>query len=263
MALIQLQRPIIGNRIGVEAAGLWARVYQIILLQLSALVQPLDNLFLPTLTKLNGEIERQQASVLSMIQLVGLVTLPCATATILTAPYLVPLLFGDAWRPLIEPLQIGSTILFFRGFERILISSSRALGTMTKRAQIQIVQLFIVLTLIYFAAPFGILWASWAYLGALTIGFSISLHTLRATVNISTSKVVEALIPGLVLATPPLLTSLMFKNLELLNIDSLSMLAAMLSFIGAVAILMRWRHKLLLPTSIAAIQRISHKISSK
>lgn len=204
MATVHIQRPMVGQELGAAAAGVWSRVYQIILIELTIVIQPLDNVILPIFSRLRAERERFSAGLVAAIQAVGLTTLPIAALTVVWTPVMVPILFGPAWLQLIVPLQIGSCIVFFRGIERVLLSVSRAAGTMKVRAYIQVVQLALIVACLFPALRFGLVASSWAYIGALALGFVVSLVSMRMTTGLGAVDVMRALAPGVGIASGPL-----------------------------------------------------------
>lgn len=204
MATVHMQRPMVGRVLGASAAGIWSRVYQIIVIQLTLVVQPLDNIVLPIFSRIRNDKEKFSSALFAAIQMVGITTLPIAAITIIFTPLMVPILFGPAWEELEIPLQIGSIIVFFRGIERVLLSVSRATGTMKARAAIQVVQLALIMVFLLPALEYGLVVSSWAYIVALALGFSISLAFMYRTTGIKLKDVIVALIPGILLAGIPL-----------------------------------------------------------
>ncbi len=264
MASVQMQRPIMGARLGLEAAGIWSRVYQVVLLQLTAVVQPLDNLILPIFARLRDEKERFHSGLLAAIQVVGLVTLPICSITALAAPFVVPLLFGPSWSALIVPLQIGSAILFFRGMERLFLSAARASGGMRARSFIQIAQLAVIVVFLYIAAPNGLVTASWAFLAALFIGFALSIASIRHTTGLEPVKVLLILMPGAALAVVPLagagaVALLLQASME----DFIPMVAAGVALLAGLAGLWTVRDRLLHPLVASAATTIALKMRSR
>lgn len=204
ITMIQIQRPIIGMQINASAAGIWSRIYQIIIIQLSVIVQPIDYMSLPLLAKIKKDKEHLEKIILALLQIVSIITLLCATFTVFFAPLIIPILLGPKWEALIVPLQIGALIVYFRAVERVLLSISRAIGVMRLRAAIQFIQLLIVIVFLLIFSKNGLLSASWALLGALALGFLISLYTTNLTIGISAKKIMRSIFPGLLLFIVPI-----------------------------------------------------------
>ena len=209
-----MQRPIIGYNIGSSAAGIWSRVYQIIIIQLSVIVQPIDYMALPMLSRLRADRKYLEEIVLSLLQIVSIFTLLSAVITIFLAPIIVPFILGPKWLNLIIPLQIGAVIVFFRSIERLLLSISRAIGVMGFRALIQIIQFFLVFISLIVFSKFGLIVASWALVLSMLAGLLLSLYTTKLTIGIPSRKIIKSIIPSIILFTLPVtcffLTNLFF-----------------------------------------------------
>lgn len=239
IAMIQIQRPIIGMQINTGAAGIWSRVYQIIIIQLSVVVQPIDYMALPLLAKMKEDKGYLEEVVLSLLQVVSLITLTCASFTVFLAPLLIPILLGPKWVDLIIPLQIGALIVFFRAIERVLLSVSRAIGVMKLRAAIQFIQLLIVIVFLFMFSGNGLIKASWALISALMLGFLISLYTTNLTIGISTKKFFKCISPGVIIF---LLSSLIFFAIQnISNADYWLSLLVSLFIIFLLLLVMIWK----------------------
>lgn len=211
VGVIQLQRPIIGLQLNSYSAGLWSRVYQIILIEMSILSQPIDSLTLPTLNQIKEEKENLENLILSLLQVISFITLSCAVLTVCLAPFIIPILLGPNWSNLIIPLQIGALIIFFRSVERFFLNVSRAIGVMGLRAFIQFIQFILVLVPLYIFAKKGLIFASWVLLLSLAISTIISLYTSKRTMHISSRKMFLAILPGFIMFFISIGVYLMFK----------------------------------------------------
>jgi len=196
MATVHVQRPIIGFNLGLESVGIWSRVYQVILIQLGVLVQPLDAISIPIIRRANNNELKIKSMVVCGVQVIGLLSLPCAAITIILAKLFIPVAFGEEWIGLILPLQIGAVLIFFRGVERIFLSLSKALNIMKERAVVQVMQLFVTILCIVVFSPFGIITLSWAYVGASFICFCFSVYSISKAAKIIGKDMMFAIFPG-------------------------------------------------------------------
>ena len=197
IATVYAQRPLIGFELGIAAAGLWTRFYQIILLQLTLVIQPADRFVLPKLARTRESSGRVEDMLLLLFEVVTLVTVPVSVITALIAPAAIPLAFGPGWSGLVVPLQIGAITFFFRGIDRIMLTTARATGRMGARAAAQVVQLAIVMGAIYAAVPGGLPMVATAYVAAQAVSFVMMIGVFCATTGISPGRVVLRLIPGI------------------------------------------------------------------
>ena len=221
IATVHAQRPLIGIELGTVAAGLWTRFYQVILLQLTLVIQPVDKFVLPKLARSRERPERVEQMTLLLIEVVTLVTIPLSVITALIAPVAIPLAFGPEWIGLVVPMQIGAITFFFRGIDRILLTTSRATGQVRSRAVAQVVQLAIVMGAIYAAAPRGLEMVAAAYVGAQVVSLALMVGVFCSTTGISVGRVVLRMIPGIAAGAALLAGGLLMGTIEYDSIFSL------------------------------------------
>lgn len=195
---VYAQRPLVGAVLGAAAAGLWTRFYQIILLQLTCLVQPIDKLVMPTLSRHRESVDRATQTTLLTIEIVSLVTIPVSAITGGIAPFAIELAFGPAWADLVLPLQIASITLFIRGVDRILLSAARAAGDVRSRAIVQVVQMVVVIGAVYWAAPHGLPVIAGAYVVSQSCGLAAMLVLFSRNSVIPLRRILERILPGAV-----------------------------------------------------------------
>jgi PST family polysaccharide transporter len=194
------QRPIVGIEMGVAAAGIWSRFYQVISIQLSATVEPMDRLVLPTLARQRQDGERVRRNLHALIEMVTLITLPLALITALIAPIAVPLAFGERWGELIIPLQIGAVTVFFRGIDRVLLSTARALGAMRARAFAQVIQLVVIIGTLYATAPYGLAATALGFVVAQALCIAMMIIVAGRSAEARARDLACAFVPGAVVA---------------------------------------------------------------
>ncbi len=202
IAAVHVQRPLVAAALGAASAGIWSRVYQVVLIQLTVFIQPLDNLVLPLFSRIRSDERKLNAAFFIAFELIGLVTLPLAVVTAALAPLAVPIAFGPAWSAMIVPLQIGSFILFFRAVDRVLLSIARALGTTGLRSVLQVLQLVMVVGAVLLTMRMGLVGLSLGYLGALAINFVLTVAMLGFTGGLRATTLLKALLPGLIVSVP-------------------------------------------------------------
>ncbi|MGF9567110.1 oligosaccharide flippase family protein [Neorhizobium sp. BT27B] len=195
---VYAQRPLVGAVLGAAAAGLWTRFYQIILLQLTCLVQPIDKLVMPTLSRHRASMDRTRETTLLTIEIVSLVTIPVSAITAGIAPFAIELAFGPAWTELVLPMQIASITLFIRGVDRILLSAARAAGHIRSRAVVQVLQMVVVIGAIYWAAPHGLPMIAGAYVVSQSCGLVAMLVLFSRNSVIPLRRILERILPGAV-----------------------------------------------------------------
>jgi O-antigen/teichoic acid export membrane protein len=237
IATVHAQRPLIGLELGTVAAGLWTRFYQVILLQLTLIIQPVDRFILPKLARSRERPEHVEQMTLLLIEVVTLVTIPLSVITALVAPVAIPLAFGPEWISLVVPMQIGAITFFFRGIDRILLTTARAIGQIRSRAVAQVLQLAIVIGAIYAAAPYGLETVAAAYVAAQAVSLAIMVGVMCVTTGVSVSRVVLRMIPGVATGAALLADGLLMAAIEYDSIFSLQTVARCLISV-AICILM-------------------------
>ena len=221
IATVHAQRPLIGLELGAAAAGLWTRFYQVIFLQLALVIRPVDKFVLPKLARSRERPEQVEQMTLLLIEVVTLVTIPLSVITALIAPVAIPLAFGPEWIGLVVPMQIGAITFFFRGIDRILLTTARATGRVRSRAAAQVVQLAIVIGAIYVAVPGGLEMVAAAYVAAQAASFTLMIGVFCVATGISIGRVVLRMIPGVATGAAFLAGGLLMGTIEHESIFSL------------------------------------------
>lgn len=214
IATVHAQRPLIGIELGTDAAGLWTRFYQVILLQLALVIQPVDRFVLPKVARSRERPEQVERMTLLLIEVVTLVTIPVSVITALIAPVAIPLAFGPEWIGLVVPMQIGAITFFFRGIDRILLTMARATGYIRSRAIAQVVQLVMVMGAVYAAVPGGLEMVAAAYVAAQAVSLAVMVGVLCVTTGISPGHVMLRMIPGVATGATLLTGGLLITTIE-------------------------------------------------
>lgn len=212
IAAVYAMRPLVGVQMGVAAAGIWSRYYQIIALQLGVLVEPIDRLVLPALSRQRGDGARIARHFLALVEIVSLLTLPAALVTVIIAPLAVPMAFGPGWDALILPMQIGSVMLFLRSVDRVLLSATRSVGRMGARAVGQVVQLGMILAGFLAAMPYGLPAVTAAYVFTQSASLLMLLGVWQWSSGIRIVSVLRAVLPGALATAPGVLLAAIVLN---------------------------------------------------
>ena len=208
IAAVHVQRPLVGIELGAASAGLWGRFYQIISIQLTCVVQPVDKVMLPALSQRRSDVEKMRDIMLLMVETVSLVTIPISVITAFASAFVIPLAFGPAWHGSILPMQIASITFFFRGVDRILLSSARATGHMRSRAVAQLIQLAMVLVAIPIAASWGLPAVAAAYVGVQLFSLLMMMALFCAGTEIPFPHLVWRIVPGFIVGAATLTVGL-------------------------------------------------------
>lgn len=111
---------------------------------------------------------------------------------VLVNPWLIPLIYGPAYRPSIIPAQILTIAAVIVGIAVCWSSSLRGLGHPIIPAKAEFIALFFTLIGLLLTLPtFGILGASWTSLAAYTVSTAYMLVHLRILLNIKIRDVLS------------------------------------------------------------------------
>lgn len=94
--------------LGKRAVGYYNLAFRLFLFPIQKVSQVLGQVAFPTLAAVQHQPERLRRGFLRGLRYTASVTLPLSLGLAVTAPYLVPILFGDRWRPAVTALQILS-----------------------------------------------------------------------------------------------------------------------------------------------------------
>jgi len=97
---------LVGRYLGVVPLAHYALSYRVMMLPLQSFTQAVNRVALPLYARKQSDLGYVQRNFLFTTRMVSLVTFPVMTAIAVSAPDLVPTLFGNAWRPAIVPMQL-------------------------------------------------------------------------------------------------------------------------------------------------------------
>jgi len=128
----------------------------------------------------------------------GAVVVPLLAVLIVTAPDLVPLLFGDAWRPAVAPAQVlavaGMIAAVLTGYPQVMLASGRPRPLMIYNCCI----LAVYCGAVWLTARHGLVTVAIAVVGVyLVMLASVYLVLFRAVLGIHVGRLVTDLAPAL------------------------------------------------------------------
>jgi PST family polysaccharide transporter len=92
-----LDNLLIGKFWGAQSLGLFTRAGQLVTLPAEQIDEPLSNVSIPVLSRLNDSDERYRRAYLRMLELVMLITMPVVTVVIVSSDHIVRLVLGSQW----------------------------------------------------------------------------------------------------------------------------------------------------------------------
>ncbi|MBC1241941.1 MOP flippase family protein [Nostoc sp. 2RC] len=101
---------LIGYFLGSVALGYYSVAYRLLLILTQLLTSIIVKVSLPTFSRLQQEPERLRNALYKAIQMTSLITFPGFLATVILAPEIVTVIFGQKWSPSIPVMQVLNLI---------------------------------------------------------------------------------------------------------------------------------------------------------
>lgn len=92
-----LDNLLIGRVWGAAQLGFYAKAYQLLLLPIDQVIEPVTSVAVPALSRLNGEPERYRLAYLRLLEKVAMVTMPLMAFLVVTSDWVVRVVLGPQW----------------------------------------------------------------------------------------------------------------------------------------------------------------------
>jgi O-antigen/teichoic acid export membrane protein len=92
-----LDNLLIGRVWGAAQLGFYAKAYQLLLLPLDQVIEPVNAVAVPALSRLNGEPERYRLAYLRLLEKIAMVTMPLMAFMVVTSDWIVGVVLGPQW----------------------------------------------------------------------------------------------------------------------------------------------------------------------
>jgi O-antigen/teichoic acid export membrane protein len=223
---------LVGRHVGSAGLGTYAIAYNVMLVPLTRLAGPVQEVFFPALSRLRDRT-RVGAAWLRSTRMVALITVPAFAGMAVLAPYFVAVVLGDQWEDAIPVLQI---LCWVGALQSVTWQAASVLQALDKTSWI--FRFSVGLTVITVAGfVFGVRWGTVGVATAYAITTTITtpiylLMPLRAT-GLSALQLTRAII-GVVEATVVMTAVLIV--LRVLAFDSLPPWLALASGIAVGAV---------------------------
>lgn len=97
---------IVGRVLGATALGFYGLAYRVMLFPIQRITDVIGSVALPAFAHLQTDLERLRSAYLRAVRALAAVIVPVTVGVALTAPALVPVVFGDQWQPAVVPLRV-------------------------------------------------------------------------------------------------------------------------------------------------------------
>ncbi|RUS45289.1 MOP flippase family protein [Cohnella sp. AR92] len=161
---------LIGRFFGAEILGMYSFAYNLVIMPVLKINPVLSQVAMPLLAKIQSRNEQLKVAYYQMLRILSMVNAPIYAGLIATAPYLIPLVFGDKWESAIVYVQILAVMGYFRSMISPVSSLLVAIGRVDLGFKWTLVLMLVMVPSI----------AGGAYLGE-TLGVAIAFVGLQFT----------------------------------------------------------------------------------
>jgi PST family polysaccharide transporter len=222
---------VVSGYLGAEALGIYGRAYQFLIMPVTLFGTALDTVLFPMISKIQEDIIKIKEIFNKSIYGFSIISFPLSVFVIILAPEIINVFLGKNWWRVILPFQILSIGLYFRMSYRICDTISRAIGTVYKRAIIQILYAISIIFGSIYGARWGITGVAIAVVLSIFINFMLMVNLIIRELKGSWKTVIFSHTHGIIISIIYLplffyLTNLL-RNFEL---NSLIIIMAMIFY---------------------------------
>ncbi len=173
---------LISKFLGLGLLGNYERAYNLMNTPRKRVGDMINGILFATYSKIQDEDERMNNAMRKVMGTVALIIFPAMTWLYFAAPSLIPLVYGDKWGLVVEPLQIMSISGLIESVTMVFYPAFIAKGLVKNRTRVHFVVFLFLATGLYFTAQISIVMVAWTIVGASTLGFFLnSLEYIRNT----------------------------------------------------------------------------------
>src|SRR5260370_31966631 len=92
-----LDNLLIGRFWGAQQLGLYSRAYQLMMLPIDQINEPVSSVAIPSLSRLTDSPESYRRAYLRMLEKIALLTMPCVVLLVVTSDWVVRIVLGSQW----------------------------------------------------------------------------------------------------------------------------------------------------------------------
>jgi len=192
---------VVGQRLGVEALGLYTRAYQLMTLPTSHFSSVIGAVLFPAYAEIQTESTRLKRAYFRSISVTTLVVFPLLVGLAIAAPELIRGIYGAKW----TGATVAFQILCVGGIGRAMYNLADALVRAKGAVYQQFVRHFLYALAIFGAAIIGTRWGiegvAVGVVCALGMMYFLMGHLANKLVTASWSEFLRAQMPGMILAT--------------------------------------------------------------
>jgi O-antigen/teichoic acid export membrane protein len=154
---------LIGRFLGSSPLGLYSVAYNIVLMPLYRLVNPIQDVLFPAYSRLQDERERLAAAWLRINELTGAMLAPAIVGLIVVAPDFVPVVLGNQWRNAVPIIQVLALVGLIQALGSLGTRIFEALGRPATVFRITVLEFAVLLPALVVGLQWGVQGVAVAY----------------------------------------------------------------------------------------------------
>ncbi|NGZ78181.1 MOP flippase family protein [Saccharibacillus alkalitolerans] len=223
---------IIGRLYSAQTLGYYSFAFQLCTMPVLKLAPLINTVSLPLYAKMQDNLERLRAGYIKTVNLVSYLNAPIYMGLLVTAPMLVPFIFGDKWEPSIILIQILSVAMLLRSLTVPIQPLLQAKGRMDMYFRYTLMGMSVQVPGLAIGTYFGgIMGTCIAYV---LIQFTVLViqyqYAMRRTIGPCLREYMRSMAPGLLYGL------IMVVGVVLINYLSVAVFSQQANFIIQVAV---------------------------
>jgi O-antigen/teichoic acid export membrane protein len=186
---------LIGRFIGADALGLYSKAYQLFMMPLSYLRDPIANVALPVLSSLKGNPDRYATYYQLIVGTLATITIPISLYCVVEAEFLISVFLGSQWLgaiPVFRIIALAGVMYPLNGMQALVTMN---MGFSSRFACWGLASAILYVTAFLVGLPFGIEGVATGFTSVtFIIGFASMFYCFRKT-HVSARQFVTAQIP--------------------------------------------------------------------
>lgn len=209
---------LIGRFVGAAPLGIYTLSYNLVLVPLTRLVGPLQEVLFPAFSQLQDEVERMRSAWVRSLRLLVALALPSMLGLIAVAPEFVQTVLGERWAdavPVVRVLAWVGLLLSLQGLNPILL---QAVSRTRLLLRLSVATFAANLAAFALGLRWGIIGVAVAYAVSTTLSFPLWMWLTARTLRVSVATL-AASVAGIVQASLAMLAALALAKLVLRAFD--------------------------------------------
>ena len=224
---------IVGRMLGMTALGLYDKAFSSLGKLYYNVTSVGPNVSFRVFAMIQDEPDRFRRAYRKVVMTTTLMTYPMFGVIGAMAPHLIPVAFGEKWKPAVVPMQLLCVSFALKTLNQYATTASQARGWVWPQVWRQAVQVLCVVVGVYLATPWGINGASIAVVAATLVMCYLTQGMMRAATGLGWADILEPQVPSLTLT---LALALPIWGVDALLPPSISDFAALVVQGGVAAI---------------------------